>query len=459
MQFAIKNKSINFSDKIMKLSTGDYFSLLLLILCPITTILLLNIQGSTPAFILIAVTFIFPLYGLTKYLRYLSTILIIFFFHICFLILSLSGYIFSQPDLSAVREIRQLFILGPLRISHITQSVYFLMALSFACYIFYNFKSAMIKWSYIGILFLAIYGLYEFLFFAIFGFSGDFLSNRVFGDIIQGGQQVEYLNGSLVQNSLLFGDQFMRLKSLTGEPSMYSLTTVPFCIYAYKQKMNKIFFLLILTLFLSQSTTAIIGIIAGLIVIHYKDNKYTILGIPCLLFFTTLLYFTFDPFYFALNKLIFEKLSSDSGVERWDLFIRHIEVIADGNLVRLFFGLGFGTLRSTDMFSNITSNTGLLGLLTYSTVILLPVFMMKKCNDRVAIQAALVSIYVMEMLTVSEYSYLPPWFFIALGYVRWLRSGRNEVTCRSDVARQRARSIQPAAMVRYTNRTSNMTQI
>jgi hypothetical protein len=70
------------------------------------------------------------------------------------------------------------------------------------------------------------------------------------------------------------------------------------------------------------------------------------------------------------------------------------------------------------MFSNIVSNTGLLGFFFYSALVLLPVFMMKHSPDRQAIRAALISIYMMEMLTVSEYSYLPPWFFVALGYVR-----------------------------------------
>lgn len=400
---------------------GDIFSFILIILAPITSVLLLDLQGTTPAFLLIAVSLLFPAYGLNKYFRYISFFIAALCFHFSFLFISLFGYYFSSPDLTYVVEIRQVFVLDKLRLSHITQSIYFLFAFAFFLYIYHYFREEMIKWAFYGISFLLAYGFYEFIFYAIFGYSGDFLSNRTFGDLVSSGNAVDYLNGSLVQESLLFGDGFMRFKSLTGEPSMYSLTTVPFFIYAYQQKMKKTYIFLFIGLFLTQSTTAIIGIIIAMSFLHYRDNKYTIIAMPLFFLFFVLLYSTLDPFYEAANKLIFEKLSSDSGVERMDLFFRHIEVIADGNILRLLFGLGFGTLRSTDMFSNILSNTGILGFILYSILILLPIFVIRHGKDRRALQAALISIYVMEMLTVSEYSYLPPWFFIALGYVRWLK--------------------------------------
>ncbi len=417
----IPTKTTNFKKRFASFSSGDIFSAVLIGLSPITSIILLDLQGTTPAFILIALSLLVPVYGTKKYFGFISLITITLLFHLLFLTCSLIGYFFSAPDFTYLVEIRRVFIVGQLRLSHLTQSAYFLLALAFCLYIYHYFKEIMIKWAFFGILCLLAYGLYEFVFFALFGYSGDILSNRVFGDIVSTGREVDYLNGSLVQGSLLFGDQFMRLKSLTGEPSMYSLTTVPFFIYAYKQKMTKIHLPLLLGLFLTQSTTTIIGIFVAMIFLHYRDNKYTIIAIPLSIIFFVLLYFTLDPFYEAANKLLFEKLSSESGVERMDLFFRHAAVIADGNLVRLFFGVGFGTLRSTDMFSNIVSNTGILGFIMYSIIILLPVFAMGPGKDRRAIQAALISIYVMEMLTVSEYSYLPPWFFVALGYVRWLK--------------------------------------
>jgi hypothetical protein len=58
------------------------------------------------------------------------------------------------------------------------------------------------------------------------------------------------------------GQSLARIKSLTGEPSMYAFTVLPFFIMSVHYKKTFLSFLLLITLFLSFSTTAYLGILA-----------------------------------------------------------------------------------------------------------------------------------------------------------------------------------------------------
>ena len=131
-----------------------------------------------------------------------------------------------------------------------------------------------------------------------------------------------------------------------------------------------------------------------------------------------LLYATLDPFQRALDTLLFQKLDTVSGNERLSAFMNHVRVVTDGNILRFLFGLGFGSIRSTDMLSNLLANVGVVGTCLYFGVILAPCIRLRKGADSGAIVATLLAIFFMEVITVSEYAYLPPWFMVALGYAR-----------------------------------------
>lgn len=408
-----------------------YFPLLLLV-APIQSVLLTSVQGSTPAFLLTFLS-VAALIGPDR--RYYNVLLFCFGFALIYsvyLAISLSGYSIDQPDLSQLTVIRQVYIYGSLKQTNITQGIYLFAALLF-CFVCYQyFQEAFIKYIFFGILALAIYGFYEFIFYAIFHTNGDFISNRNFGDLdtaAAGAGTGSFATGSLLQQSNIFGPNFMRLKSLVGEPSMYSLTVTPFVIYAYARRWWLIFFTLLLSLVLSSSTTALNGLAVGLGYIEVRRRQEFVLYIGAFLLIVLLLYFTADPVQLALNKLLFEKLDSVSGDQRVSSFINQASVVLDGNPIRSLFGLGFGTVRSTDMMSNLLANIGIIGFLGYTALILAPCFLLKNAPDRTAIIASLLGIFFMEMLTVSEFSYLPPWFIVALGYAR--------------VRQQRRRSPQP----------------
>jgi hypothetical protein len=397
-----------------------YFKLLLL-LAPIQSILLTPVQGTTPAFLLILGAAAILLRGEARYGRVLMFIVGFWLVYVIYMACSLSGYLIDEPDFGLVKTIRDVYIYGILRQTHITQGLYLFVAMLFGFMVYTYFQEAFLKFAYFGIILLTIYGFYEFVFYAIFHTNGDILSNRNFGDLdtaASGAGEGDFATGSYVQPSNLFGSGFMRLKSLVGEPSMYALTVTPFAVYAYARRWWLLFAVLALSLVLSTSSTAVIGLIIGLAYAEVRQRQEFILYIAGAIIIVVLLYAASDAVHTALNTLLFDKLDTLSGIERLSFFENNAALALDGNIIRALFGVGFGTVRSTDMFSNLLANVGIIGVLAYSTLILAPCFILRKAPDRDAIVATLLSLYVMEMATVSEFNYLPPWFMIALAYAR-----------------------------------------
>ncbi|MCG7349498.1 hypothetical protein [Sphingomonas sp. ACRSK] len=399
---------------------GLFFRVLLLV-APVQSVLLTPIQGSTAAFLLVLLAPAILVGNDPRYMRLLAFYISFVMLYAIYLALSLSGYLIDIPDMSRLQVIREVYISGYLKQTHLTQGIYLFAAAAFCylCYVYY--KEPFLKFAFFGVLFLACYGFYEFVYYAIFHSNGDILSNRNFGDLdtaAAGAGDHKFATGSMVQGSTLFGSGFMRLKSLTGEPSMYALTVTPFAVYAYARRWWALFGFLTLSLVLSTSTTAVLGLAVGIGYAEVRQRQEFILYIAGALIVGFLLYETLAPFQHALDTLLFEKLDTRSGDERISAFMNHVKVVTDGNIIRFLFGLGFGSIRSTDMLSNLLANVGVIGTFTYFSVILAPCFRLKRGPDSGAIVATLLSIFAMELLTVSEYSYLPPWFMVALGYAR-----------------------------------------
>ncbi|WP_153008164.1 hypothetical protein [Sphingomonas yabuuchiae] len=412
-----KSPYLHVSDGLVR----DWYFPILLFLAPIQSILLLPVQGTTPAFMLVLAAPLLLLGNDRRYFKLLGFLFLFISLYVVYMAVSLSGYLIDTPDLSNLTVIREIYVYGLLRQSHVTQGIYLMAALMFFFIMTQYYQESFIKWAFFGIFFLVAYGFYEFIFYAIFHENVDFLSNRNFGDlnsVAEGRGQGDYATGSAIQPSNLFGAGFMRLKSLVGEPSMYALTVTPFAVYAYGRKWWLIFFILFLSLFLSTSTTAVIGLLFGIAFIEISQRKEFVLYIGAFIFVSSLLYATFDPIQNALNTLLFEKMETVSGNERLTSFVDHSSVIIGSNIVRFAFGLGFGTVRSLDMMSNLLANIGVVGFLGFSAIVLYPSFRLKHQGDTVAIIAAVISIYLMQITTVPEYAYLPPWFIVALSYVR-----------------------------------------
>jgi hypothetical protein len=57
-------------------------------------------------------------------------------------------------------------------------------------------------------------------------------------------------------------------------------------------------------------------------------------------------------------------------------------------------------------------------------LLLSPCILLRRTGDADAVVATILSGLVMEMIVAFKYSYLPPWFMVALGYAR-LRQQRG----------------------------------
>ena len=401
---------------------------MLLLVAPIQSLLVTPLQGSTPAFLLVLLSpAILIGYGQrhTRLVIFFAAFLILYGLYLA---CSLAGLLIDQPDMSNLEVIRESYVYGYLRQTHVTQGIYLLASMNFFYLVYLFWQESFVKYMYYGIILLAIYGFYLFIYFAIFHLNGDFLSNRNFGDLdtaAAGAGEGAFATGAMLQGSNLFGSGFMRLNSLTGEPSMYALSVTPFAVYAFGRRWWWIFSFLTLSLVLSTSSTAVIGLLVGLVVVEILQRQEAMLYVGAAVIVGILLYATAPPVHDALDILLFQKLDTISGNVRLQSFLNHGRVPFDGNPVRLLFGLGFGTVRATDMLSNLLANVGILGLSLYSVLILGPCFLLRGAVDRNALIATLLAIFVMEMLTVSEFAYLPPWFMMAMSYARarGLRSG------------------------------------
>lgn len=408
----------------------DIYFKLLLLLAPIQSILLTPIQGTTPAFLLTLMAIGFLASTDRRYLKVVIFYGGFWLIYAIYMTISLSGYTIDAPDLSKLTVIREVYVFGYLKQTHLTQGLYLFVAALFTFVVYQYFQESFVKFMFYGILLLSLYGFYEFIFYAIVGVNGDFLSNRNFGDLstaATGAGEGDFATGSMFQTSNLFGTGFMRIKSLVGEPSMYALTVVPFAVYAFARRWWLIFGVLTLSLILSTATTAIIGLAIGLGYAIVRQRQEAILYIGAVLIISVLLYASSDSVRHGVDTILVQKLDSSSGTDRLRYFINHVSIVTDGNPVRMLFGLGFGTVRATDMLSNLLANVGVIGFFAYSSALLLPCVLLRRGPDRDAVTASLLSIYVMELLSVSEYSYLPPWFMVALGYVR-LRQQREANT-------------------------------
>lgn len=311
----------------------------------------------------------------------------------------------------------QSYTVSLFRSSLFTQSGY-LICNVFLYIIIKNYKDTRyittIFWAY---RLLIIYGLYELVFYLIFNKSGDFISNRIYNN------QVDGVIGGSFQLINIGPLTFFRVKGFTGEPSMFSFTILPYMVLSYGMKKNKDLLFAVLSLFLTFSTTAYIGILICLIYfVCFSSSKkirtsiLLFLGVVVILFGTLLL--TSSYFNNLIDFIFFQKLSSASGEERSGLFLSTLSFWADSDILHIFFGYGFGYTRSTDFLSTLLFNVGIIGFLCFSFFVLWHLKL--KINNKIvkdSYRASVIMIYLLMMISVPEFAYSCLWVFLASGHI------------------------------------------
>lgn len=422
-------------DVVVRTPRIDLFLALWLLVLPVSSIILIPSQkGTTPAYILsflsIPIGMILVPRRRGTYLANLTLVIVIF--AILNLAAQLGVSIISHLNFSDLTMLNPYEDAELLRPSLFTQSLYMIASLAafVFVYVFYR-KEKHDRSAMAGIGLLALYGLYEFAFYILFHKSGDFLSNRTFG---HGG---DISPGSAFQTIHLGGFTIERLKSLTGEPSMYAFTALPFFIYALHTKRNLLAALLFVTLMLSTATTAVLGLMIYAIGrFRYYGFKDRMIwgGAAIVLVGVVVGGIVVADFY---SQMIVAKfaLAHGSGIDRFETFANHMTFFQEAPLWTKLFGVGFGYVRSTDMFSTILVNNGLIGFGVFTSLFAYPVVLLRSRDYRtVGIKLALIVIYVTMMASVPEYSYLSIWLFLGMAY-RELQTQRRHGTPRPEIAK------------------------
>lgn len=394
-----------------------YLCILLLISAFVSVVVSPSVSVSVPSYILIwaAAPFIILLsFSASKELiAELGWILLVYLG-----LFALSqGYIYvAHPVLND-----KLCLLNPadktvqLRNTFFTQSWYIFNGILLYLYLKHYATSKHVPYVFWSFRVLVVYGFIEVLLFQFTHRNGDFLSNRMF-DHVPG-------TGSLFQVASVGGWVVQRLKSLTGEPSMFAFSVVPVWILAVglKRRIDQVLFFVALVL--SFSTSAYLGIVVfvcGWLTLNRAFRKKFVWLLPLALLAPFALYYFSTGFQHFIHEAVLDKLTgtSVSGIQRTGYMRSHIDYwVHDLNFLGKLVGLGFGYTRSTDFFSTLLVNNGVIGLLLFTWFFFKHAWV--PIRDRYFkwyYITALIATYLIMMLSVPEFGYLSLWILLAFPY-------------------------------------------
>ncbi|UZR94359.1 hypothetical protein [Chondrinema litorale] len=381
------------------------------------------IKGSIPGYIFAFLSFpIVFLLSKKQVSQYFLLFVLIFLFFILYsfasqilLFLSFLLNLLPEPiDVVFISEDSNII----LKKSLFTQSIYFIACILFFLFVLFFYDATKHdKYILLGVLLMIFYGCYEFIYYLFSnGKSGDFISNRYFGDLPV---VVNGINkGSSAQGMNIFGYHLLRFKSLTNEPSMYVFSLLPVGIYFFHIKKIKFSILVIVTLFLTFSTTFVIGIFIYFVCrLYYKgiSNKYNFYGI-LLLIISTIIFFPYLVEFIEISLVEKITLQNSSGTQRFDHFLIHLKYFINMPIWNQLFGIGFGYIRATNYFSCILVNNGYLGFLFLTFVFFYPIFKLKRSERNWGLKFSLIVMYITLMISVPEIFYLSIWLFLGMAY-------------------------------------------
>ncbi|VVD27255.1 hypothetical protein [Paraburkholderia dioscoreae] len=410
-------------------SHADLYYFVWVFAMPVTSVLLMpSVQGTTLGYVMCFLSLPIALAcagaSRTRYINFLIVAASVwtFFFLASQLADTAAPY---EPDLTKVLLIDDSDVLTfILRKSLFTQSIYLFAVVLYASYVYIFYKPSWRQWLLASAAIFAVYGIYEVIYFIVTGHPGDFISNRSFGAEFRNGDgsaEEGSLNGSSFQWLDIHGFHMQRLKSLTGEPSMYALSMFPFWVYFNATSKRRLpVWIIGASLIMSTSSTAFIGYVVYLLIRIRKIGFHPLKAMAGALILFVVAYLARDYIADLFQQMILDKMDGHnvSGVERSGFFRASMDMWAAGSLGNQLFGIGFGYIRSTDLFSTLLVNTGIAGLVLVSLLILYPAFKLDWSAEGMALRQCCVSTWVMMMISVPEFSYLAPWTFVAIAYAR-----------------------------------------
>ncbi|BBU29050.1 hypothetical protein BTHE68_27840 [Burkholderia sp. THE68] len=310
-----------------------------------------------------------------------------------------------------------------MRKSLFTQSAYVAAVVLYAAYVYHYYKPTWDQWLLAAITLFALYGMFEVAYYIATGQPGDFISNRAFGDQFGKGivRSDGTVNGSSFQQIDVKGFPIQRLKALTGEPSMYAMSIFPFWVYFNAtSRVRWPVWIIGLSLLMTTSSTVLIGYAVYSLIRVRKLGINPVKALIGLFVLCIIAYVLQDYIADLFKQMVTDKLEAktESGSDRSLLFLESMRLWFHAAPLNQLFGVGFGYIRSTDLFSTLLVNIGVVGTVFISAMMLYPAFKLDWDPRGMALRQCCAATWTMMMVSVPEFAYLAPWTLVAMAYVR-----------------------------------------
>jgi hypothetical protein len=388
-------------------------------LMPLTSFVLIpSVQGTTPAYMLAFVSAFFVLlsrdYGQPSIqrIRYFKTALLVAGLWLLLLSGSQLGHLVSnRHDFGDMMLIERNDTSVAFRKPLFTQSLYLAACLCIALFFRFFFRADWMRYVLWGGWFLAIYGIYEWIFFLIFKQPGDFIVNRTYGE--------EGYSASWSQAIQIGPFDLLRIKSTFGEPSFFSAGVIPYLFLALEYKRKWLSAALLFCILFSTSSSAYAALPVGLLLYILFERRVTApIAIIVLLFAAALatLYFAFPETYDAMFS---DKLNgtNQDGQIRQEFEQAFHETVRTFTPMNRVFGIGFGYSYES-VFTAVLVNTGWIGMLVYLYAFLKPAILLRADNGGLALKVGVLTLFFLYYVNVSELFLPTTWMFLGLAYWR-----------------------------------------
>jgi hypothetical protein len=386
---------------------------------PVTSLLLIpSVQGTIPAYVLAFLSALFVLLirrdgqPSIQRIRYLKFALIMAGIWLLLLCGSQFGHLLSNRS-----GFGDIFLIDPedprilLRKALFTQTLYLAACLCIALFFRFFFREEWMRYVLWGGWLLAIYGIYEWVFFLIFKQTGDFLVNRTYGE---GAQTASW--SQIIQVGPF---SLLRIKSTFGEPSFFSAGVIPYIFLALEYKRKWLTTALLFCLVFSTSSSAYLALPVALFLHSIFQRKLSARIIFIILFFAAALAVLYYVYPETFDSMFTSKLSgeNDSGHIRQNFAESLAETSQTFTLMNRLFGIGFGYLYS-GVFSAVLVNTGWIGMAVYCYAFLKPVIFLRADQAGLALKVGIATLFFLFYISVSELFLPTTWMFLGLAYWR-----------------------------------------
>ena len=372
----------------------------------------------------------------TQRARYLSTALLLAGIWLFLLCGSQLAHVISDRhnfgDLMLIRDEDRRVLLRP---ALFTQTLYLSACVCIALFFRFFFREEWMRYVFWGAWFLALYGIYEWLFFLVFKEPGDFIANRMYGDH----------PGSWSQTMQLGPLTLLRIKSTFGEPSWFSAGVIPYLLLALEYRRKLLSAALLFCTIFSTSTSAFLAFSFAIILYGVLKRKLTVSLVTATLLFAgafAALYFLFPG---TFHEMFAAKFRGEnlSGQGRFAHAAATTDAASTLTLLNRLFGIGFG-YHYGGVFFAILMNTGWIGLMVYCYAFLKPAFLLRSYGLGLPLKVCMLTFFLLFYISVSELFLPTTWMFLGLAYWQ-LDKTRASLAWRPPQIPARAEPILPFA--------------